>query len=192
MSTTRILDIDTSESEKLRMLPTEKVGAFSAVFWIFANPLLLCASVVVLVVDLRASHIYEERIIADGLLVFTCLVAFFGTLPMIYLVRSVAQLDRKRFHRTRWLLMVVAALAFGVPLVNAMKDARASPIKARLLFFGISAHCFMISGSFTRATGGACSNYCSRRRFPPLRWAYRACWGSGTNGEHLMRRIAAF
>jgi hypothetical protein len=144
MSASIILDVDTYESEKLRLLPTEKAGAFSTVFMVvFASPLLLCVSVGLLVVDWWTGR--TGQILTDELLVFACVMVFLVALTFIYLVRSVAQLDRKRFHRTRWLLVIAAVLAFGVPIAASIGDTH-DPGQGALLYFWYFGWLFYVMG----------------------------------------------
>ena len=54
MSTTKVLDLDTYERAKLRLLPVERMGAFTTVFMISATPVLLCSALILLGADIRA------------------------------------------------------------------------------------------------------------------------------------------
>jgi len=104
MGTTKALDLDAHERAKLRLLPFEKAGAFVTVFMIFEAPVLLCCALILLEAGIRTARIYEDgglsnSAITDGLLVFFAFAMLLMQLSNIFFVRTINQLDRRKFRR---------------------------------------------------------------------------------------------
>jgi hypothetical protein len=128
MSTTKVLDLDTYERAKLRLLPVERMGAFTTVFMISATPVLLCSALILLGADIRAGRIYEDgrlsnSVMTDALLVFFTFTTLLMALSSVYFVRTINQLDRGKFRRLRVPFVLIGILGFGVPIANLMNDA---------------------------------------------------------------------
>jgi hypothetical protein len=114
MSPIVLLDTDTYELAKVRMLPYEKAISFMTVFLIVISPLLFCASIIVALNDKELAEIY---FIFGVVLLLTVIVT-------IYVSRSVDKLDRQKWTGSRKLLRVIGVLALGGILLKLIGDAQ--------------------------------------------------------------------
>lgn len=70
------LDLNAHERAKLHLLPVEKTDAFVTVFMIFAAPVLLCGTLILLGADSRTGRIYEDARLSNSAITDRLLVLF--------------------------------------------------------------------------------------------------------------------